>query len=95
MAAPNLGQGIDRGNYRRRNGITPPAEQGKAAGAVAETVFFGTATGAVWVRLQSIVLQVHLPTFSALIPVPLKGIVRNASTLLTAAETPAATAFEP
>jgi len=47
MAAPNLGQGIDRGNYRRRNGITPPAEQGKAAGAVAETVFFGTATGPV------------------------------------------------
>jgi len=47
MAAPNLGQGIDRGNYRRRNGITPPAVQGQAAGAVAETVFFGTATGAV------------------------------------------------
>jgi hypothetical protein len=47
MAAPNLGQGIDRGNYRRRNGITPPAAQGKAAGAVAETVFFGTATGPV------------------------------------------------
>jgi hypothetical protein len=47
MAAPNLGQGIDRGNYRRRNGITPPAVQGKAAGAVAETVFFGTATGPV------------------------------------------------
>lgn len=47
MAAPNLGQGIDRGNYRRRNGITPPAVQGKAAGAVAETVFFGTATASV------------------------------------------------
>ena len=47
MAAPNLGQGIDRGNYRRRNGITPPAVQGKAAGAVAQTVFFGTATGPV------------------------------------------------
>lgn len=47
MDAPNLGQGIDRGNYRRRNGITPPAVQGKAAGAVAQTVFFGTATGPV------------------------------------------------
>lgn len=47
MAAPNLGQGIDRGNYRRRSGITPPAVQGKAAGAVAETVFFGTATASV------------------------------------------------
>ena len=47
MAAPNLGQGIDRGNYRTRGGITPPAVQGKDAGAVAQTVFFGTATGPV------------------------------------------------
>jgi hypothetical protein len=47
MSAPNLGQGIGQGNYRLRKGITPPAVQGKAAGAVAQTVFFNTATGPV------------------------------------------------
>lgn len=41
MAAPNLGQGVDRGNYRTRSGITPPAVQGGAAGNVFQTFILG------------------------------------------------------
>lgn len=41
MVAPNLGQGVDRGNYRTRRGITPPAVQGGAAGNVFQTFILG------------------------------------------------------
>ena len=52
-------------------------------------------TGAEGIRFQPVVLKVHLPTFRLFAFVPLNGIVRNASTLDTAAETPAATALLP